>query len=220
MTIAHHPDLSSLLVCAAGSQPEARAAVMASHLAVCPACRAEVSEMQQIGVALFDALEPAAVTSSAPVIALRAGEADAAAEVLERGRSVATDGGDVPGPLVDLVGANLDDVAWRWKGPGVWIYDIPLSAGAQGSLKLIKVAPGTALPEHGHGGQEITIVLRGTYADALGTYKAGDVSDLDAEVDHSPIACPKDGCICLTATDGSLRFKRLLPRLMQPLLGL
>ena len=54
MTITHHPDISTLMCCAAGSQPEAFAAVVASHLALCPECRAEVRHMQEIGVALFD----------------------------------------------------------------------------------------------------------------------------------------------------------------------
>ena len=36
MAITHHPAPESLMSCSAGSMPEAFAAVMASHIAMCP----------------------------------------------------------------------------------------------------------------------------------------------------------------------------------------
>ncbi|WP_439543928.1 ChrR family anti-sigma-E factor [Hyphomicrobium sp.] len=222
MTIRHHPDFASLMGCAAGSQPEAFAAVIASHLSVCAECRAEVGRMEQIGVALFDALPPADVVSSAPVVAMRAGEAETG--VIEEPRAARTGGdgprGDIPGPLVAVLGARLDDLAWSWKAPGIWTHSVPLSVHADGELMLIKVAPGKKMPEHGHAGQELTIILRGSYTDKLGTFGVGDVADLDSDVEHTPIACPKEGCICLSAKDGKLRFTGSVARLLQPLIGI
>jgi putative transcriptional regulator len=220
MTIRHHPDFSSLMCCAAGSQPEAFAAVIASHLSVCAECRAEVGRMEQIGVALFDALPPADVNANAPVVAMRAGEAET--EVIAEPRAAETGNvlRDVPGPLVSVLGAQLDDLPWRWKGPGIWTHSVPLSEHADGELLLIKVAPGKKMPEHGHNGQELTIILRGSYTDKLGTFSVGDVADLDSDIEHTPVACPKEGCICLSARDGKLRFKSGLARLMQPLIGI
>ena len=163
MTIRHHPDFASLMCCAAGSQPEAFAAVIASHLSVCADCRAEVGRMEQIGVALFDALPPADVVSRAPVVAMRAGEAETAGEVeidvIEEPRAAQTGDdvrrgdiargdvprGDIPRPLVAVLGARLDDLAWSWKGPGIWTHSVPLSEHADGELLLIKVAPGDGI---------------------------------------------------------------------------
>lgn len=217
MTIRHHPDFASLMCCAAGSQPEAFAAVIASHLSVCAHCRSEVGRMQQIGVALFDALPPAEVVSDAPVVAMRAGEADIG--VIEAPRAAQADG-DVPLPLVSVLGSRLDDVPWRWTAPGLWTHSVPLSDHADGELLLIKVAPGQAMPAHGHDGQELTIILRGSYTDTLGRFGVGDVADLDSEIEHTPVACPLEGCICLSAKDGKLRFKGRFARLLQPLIGL
>ena len=220
MTITHHPDIATLLCCSAGSQPEACAAVIASHLACCPVCRAEVCRMAKIGEALFDTLEPADMSATAPIIAMRACEG----EVLEAGDAprvpCAKCTGDVPAPLAALIGERLDDIAWRWLAPGIWTYRIPLSKGCRGDLRLFKIAPGKALPEHEHEGSELTLILRGSYTDELGTYRPGDVADLDEGVAHGPVACPQKGCICLTATDGKVRFKGWLPRLLQPILGL
>jgi putative transcriptional regulator len=219
MTITHHPDISNLMCCAAGSQPEAFAAVIASHLSLCKTCCCELRRMQQIGVALFDKLEPAKMTGPAPVVAMRAGEADLPLSKEAVAAKCGATAGGVPRPLVPLVGENLDDVAWRWLAPGVWTFRIPISQGCCGELRLIKIAPGKAIPEHGHVGQELTLILRGSYTDALGTYRAGDVADIDEGVAHGPVACPEKGCICLTATEGKMRFKGALARLLQPLLN-
>ncbi|MEQ1718816.1 MAG: anti-sigma factor, partial [Hyphomicrobium sp.] len=66
MAIAHHPGSESLMSCSAGSMPEAFAAVMASHISICAACRKELALMEDIGVELFRNISPAAVTGEAP----------------------------------------------------------------------------------------------------------------------------------------------------------
>ena len=219
-TITHHPDIASLMCCSAGSQPEACAAVIASHLAYCPACCAEVRRMQKIGAVLFDTLEPAKLSESAPIIAMRACESEKDANERWMGAPCKACKGDVPPPLAALIGERLDDVPWRWVSPGVWTYRVPLSEGCGGDLRLFRISPGRSLPEREDAGCELTIILRGSYTDELGTYRAGDVADLDEGVAHGPVACPEKGCICLTATEKKLRFKSGLPRLLQSVFGL
>ena len=214
MTIKHHPGVATLMSCSAGSQPEAMAAVVASHLAGCPACAREVARMERIGEVLFDRIEVAELDRAAPVAAARALEA------LDAPLSDVAVAGDVPFPLATIVGHNLDDIHWKRLAAGIWHYPLPLSAGASGDLRLIKVGPGQILPEHGHGGEELTLVLRGSYSDTTGHYGVGDVADLDADVEHAPVACAKEGCICLIASEKPARFKSLLARMMQPLAGL
>lgn len=201
-TITHHPDISTLMCCAAGSQPEAFAAVVASHLALCPACREEVRRMQEIGVALFDKLEPVPVSCQPPVVALRAGEADVGTPPDDREIIEGICKTGVPMPLAKHVGCCLHDVPWQTVAPGIATYTIPLSQGCCGTLKLVMVQPGTALPEHGHAGAELTLVLTGSYSDEIGTFRPGDVADLDEETTHRPVACPQNGCVCLTASFG------------------
>ena len=215
MAIQHHPDISTLMSCAAGSQPEALAAVVASHVAMCPACNSELRKMQQIGVALFEKLPAADVIAKAPVIGARAAEAES--DIPEAHHSAV---GDVPAHLAPLLGANLDSVAWKLLAPGIWHYPIPLSKGAKGDLRLVKVAPGKELPEHGHAGEELTLLLRGSYRDEVGTFKTGDIADLDNDIEHRPVADPETGCICLIASEKKARFKGLIARLVQPFTGI
>jgi len=218
MSITHHPDDATLMSCAAGSQPEAFAAVVASHLSMCPRCRAEVKRMQEIGAVLLDGLAPATLSGPCPIARLRASEADEPVHDTPHHPCCAM-GEDVPPPLVPLVGTRLADVTWSWLAPGVEHRPIKLSQGCCGKLRLIKVAPGTTLPEHGHSGAEQTLILKGSYRDELGTYRAGDFADLDDDVRHRPVACSEKGCICLIATEHKLRFRSYLARLLQPLLG-
>lgn len=216
MKITHHPSDASLMSCSAGSMPEAFAAVMASHIAMCPCCRGTLSTMEHIGTALFDQLPPTPVSRPAPVAALRAMDADVPSQVAPQDTGVL---GDVPDPLVKVLGTSLDDVPWKRVGPGVWSHNIALSDAARGDLRLIKIAPGQAVPDHGHHGNEMTLVLRGAYSDISGVYRTGDVADLDEHVEHQPIADPVEGCICLIAVEGRLKFKSRVARLVQPFTG-
>ena len=210
MKITHHLDDSTLMSCAAGSQPEALAAVVSSHLAVCPRCRAELKKHAMIGEALFEGLNPEPTTRGAPVVAMRSGEAGAEdADVCE-----------MPAALHAALNGRFDDVPWRRVAPGVWQCPISLSEGAKGDLRLLKVAPGTKLPEHGHGGSELTLILDGAYTDEFGTFRRGDVADLGDDVEHRPIADPVHGCICLAASDEKPRFTGMFARMLQPLAGL
>ena len=77
--------------------------------------------------------------------------------------------------------------------------------------------PGRAVPDHGHGGLELTLVLQGSFHDASGAFKAGDVEVATEDVQHVPIAGEGMACICLAASDAPLRFRGWLPRLLQPM---
>lgn len=216
MAIKHHPDIAMLMSCSAGSQPEVFAAVMASHLAMCPQCAREVQRMEEIGAALFDTLPAERVGGAAPLAAARAREADNP-ETIE---SIPTKS-DIPFPLAGALRVtDLDQVPWKRLAPGIWHYPLTLSEGAHGDLRLIKVAPGKELPEHGHGGEELTLLLRGSYRDEIGVFRRGDVADLDDSVEHKPIADPVEGCICLVATEKQARFKGLIARILQPFTGM
>jgi putative transcriptional regulator len=211
MTITHHPAPESLMSCSAGSMPEAFAAVMASHIVMCADCRKELSVMEQIGTVLFEAITPTAVACEAKVTSMR----DLQVHDERRPRL----DGDVPSPLVRTLGTSLDRVPWKRAGRGIWQHRIALSHEGSSTLRLIKVAAGLSLPEHGHGGSELTLVLRGAFRDTRGHYTTGDVADVDEDIEHGPIADAEQGCICLVATDGKLRFRSRMARILQPLTG-
>jgi putative transcriptional regulator len=214
--ITHHPDVSTLMSYAAGSLPEALRIVVCAHVALCPHCAREARTLDLIGGALLDKLEPVAVNSAAPMIELRAAEADPVGDLACDPDHTA----DVPAPLQAMVGTSIGDIRWRRLGMGVWHLPLALSRAGEGDLRLLRVGPGQAMPDHGHGGAELTLILHGSYRDAFGVYNRGDVADLDSEVEHRPIADPAMGCICIIASEQRARFKGLFGRIVQPLTGM
>ena len=213
MNISHHPDDSTLMSYVAGSLAEPLSAVVCAHLAMCPYCVGEVRRMERIGAALMDTLEPASLSRPVPQLALRAMEADVAARHQEPAAE-----GDIPVPLRRMLGARIDDIHWKRLGPGVWHVPLTTQRGG-GDLRLLRVGLGRAMPEHGHGGTELTLILRGSYRDEFGIYYPGDVADLDSDAEHRPVADEKLGCICIIASERRAHFKSLVARIFQPLTG-
>ena len=85
---------------------------------------------------------------------------------------------------------------------------------------MLRINPGLKMPEHGHGGEEMTLILKGAYRDEFGRFAAGDIADLDHHVEHQPRVDSPEPCICLIATETKARFKGRIGRLLQPLIGI
>lgn len=207
----HHLTDDLLLAYAAGSLDESFALVVASHLSLCDDCRATAESFETLGGAVLEAgTEPMAQGALEACLA----RLDAAPEprTRRRGRGI------FPAPLVDYVGGGLEDVAWRSLGGGV--KQAVLATRDKGSVRLLSIPGGTAMPEHGHRGLELTLVLSGAYHDGHARFARGDVDVEDEDHSHTPVAEDGEACICLAATDAPLRFSGLLPRLVQPFIGI
>jgi putative transcriptional regulator len=167
--------------------------------------------LEVIGALLLERVEP--VPAEVPQVAR-------AAEPRHRSPSVVSSDGILPSALARLVGGGLDRIHWSSVAPGVQQCRLPLSKSSDGHLMLLKIGAGRRVPEHGHGGAELTLVLTGSYSDATGRYARGDVADLDETVEHQPVVDEDGECICLVASETKAKFKGVLPRLLQPIIGL
>ena len=207
----HHPSEARLLDYASGALPEPMALLIATHLALCPACRRTVAELEAVGGALLEALppEPVAEDSLARLLA-RLDRLEPAAPAAPASLAAAP---ILPQPLCDYVG-SLDQVAWRHFGP---VAEARLLTGfEQFTTRLLRVGPGSALPHHTHVGSELALVLQGGFSDTTGHYLRGDVSEADSHVDHRPVADADEDCLCLIVTDAPLRLTGWLGRLLNP----
>jgi putative transcriptional regulator len=104
----------------------------------------------------------------------------------------------------------------RWKSLGLGVRQSILASDNEGSVRLLYIPPGQAVPDHSHNGLELTLVLQGSFSDATGRFRVGDLEVADQTLEHTPVADPGAPCICLAATDAPLRFNALVPRLLQP----
>jgi len=218
MTIRHHPDDATLVAYAAGAVTEGISLVLAAHLELCPRCREHVRDATELGGALLAGLDPAPLADGALTAALARIDREPQAKHTRRPRHRPADG--LPGTLAPWFPAGLARVPWRTLAPGVKHFRFPGVDSGAGTVRLLSIAPGTALPHHGHGGSELTLVLRGSFVDEIGRFAAGDLAELDPSIQHQPVADTDLPCICLVATDARLRFSGVLGRLFQPLVGI
>jgi len=210
MTIRHHLSEQLLLAHACGQLPEAFNLVVAAHLTLCDECRARAGAFDALGGAVIDAGGGVEMADEAieAAVARITGFPREAARLPVRAQGV------LPTPLADYVGGDLDAVRWRPVGMGVRQAILPTSKDA--TARLLHIPAGAAMPGHGHGGLELTMVLQGAFLDEGRRYGVGDVEIADEATQHTPVAEAGGDCICLAAADAKLKFSGLLPRLAQP----
>jgi putative transcriptional regulator len=212
MTIRHHLSDPLLMAYAAGDLPEAFGLVVATHLSMCDDCRARAGSFEAVGGALIEGCGSVAVDDgSLTAVLARIDETPQA----PRRTAPLPRKGVLPGPLADYVGGDLASVRWRPLGMGVRQAILPTDRGA--SARLLYIPAGQAVPDHGHRGTELTLVLQGAFRDATDRFGPGDVEIATEDLEHTPVAEAGADCICLAATDAPLRFNALIPRLLQPI---
>jgi putative transcriptional regulator len=213
MTIRHHLSDPLLLAYSAGQLPEAFSLVVATHVSLCDDCRSRLMAFDAIGGALIDdASEARLADDSFEATMARISGMPQTAPV----PSSRIMGSVFPAPLRDYVGGDLAAVKWRWVGMGVRQATLKTDSGA--AARLLHIPAGQAVPDHGHRGMELTLVLQGAFRDTEDRFGPGDVEIATQDLEHTPVAEPGADCICLAATDAPLRFNRLIPRIAQPFL--
>lgn len=207
MNIRHHLSDPLLIAYAAGNLPEAFGLVAATHISMCDDCRARLGAFEAVGGALVEAESVALSAGCLEATLARLGMPETAKPLAKLS--------NLPAPLADYIGGDLAAVKWKPLGMGVRQAILPTGSGA--SARLLHIPAGQAVPDHGHRGTELTLVLRGAFRDATDRFGPGDLEIASEDLEHTPVAEAGEDCICLAATDAPLRFKALLPRLLQPL---
>lgn len=206
--IAHHIPEALLASYVSGNLAHPFALVVAAHVSICEECRANLAAHEAVGGALLEEFDPISISGDLRARVL-AGLDDLAP------KEPARPSGDAvyPTPVIEALGGKAP--RWRSLGPGA--KQCILEAGKAGSVRLLHIAPGYAVPDHTHGGLELTLVLQGAFTDETGRFGRGDLEVADDDLEHTPIAQAGQPCICLAATDAPLKFSAFVPRLLQPL---
>ncbi len=210
--IKHHLTDALLMAYSAGTLPEAFSLTVATHISMCDDCRARLASFDTVGGTLLDrseAVEVGADSLAATMALIRGG-----APVEKPAPRTAAD--NLPAPLCDYVGGDLQSVRWRSVGMGVKQAILPTSRDA--TARLLYIPAGASVPDHGHRGTELTLVLQGAFVDEVDHFGPGDIEVANEDLSHTPVADIGADCICLAATDAPLRFRSIMPRLAQPFL--
>jgi len=205
--ITRHTPEALLAAYAAGNLAQPYALVVAAHISLCLECRASCDAHHAAGGIVLESGTSQDLSQGLKSSVLDLLDAPFVPEPTYRRSGV------YPGPVM----AALKGKPPRWKPLGMGVRQDILSAGRNGSVRLLYIPPGQAVPDHSHNGLELTLVLQGSFSDGTGRYGVGDLEVADESLEHTPIADPSAPCICLAATDAPLRFNSLIPRMLQTL---
>lgn len=213
MNTAHTIQDEWLLSYAAGALSPGRSLMVASHAAYHDDVQEKVADAEAIGGAMLESMDTAEVDQR--VLEQLLGQLDDAPPEIPtpRGTNV------FPEPLAEFVGGGIDSLKWRIMGPG--LSHVRLWNGPNDErLWLLRARGGIQVPDHGHNGEEWTLVLKGAFNTSFGRFGVGDLDLADETIEHQPIIEPDEECICLALTHGPIRFKSLAARIAQPFIGL
>lgn len=107
-----------------------------------------------------------------------------------------------------------DGLVWKKLANGINQASVTLDDKTQCDFLYMK--PGSQVPVHKHQGNEITLVLDGSFSDESGMYRQSDFVVRTPDHTHQPVS--EEGCLCFAVLDSPLTFTSGLARLLNPLL--
>jgi putative transcriptional regulator len=206
VTIVSHPSEAMLLGYVSGNLPAGASLAVSAHLWMCKSCRAPVTQWETAGGAVLESLPEALLSSDALSRALTQLDAPDKPRVAPAVSQPEWLDLDLPPALKRVpIGRRL------WLAPGIWKANV-----AAGSY-LLRLGGRRKVPLHGHSAAEMVCVLKGSFSDASGHYTRGDFVEIDAAVDHRPVAGEGE-CICIVASEGPPKMRGWLGPLLRPFL--
>lgn len=219
MSVHHKVSDELLLDYASGSLGESWSLAVSTHLALCPESRQRLAALEMTGGALLSDIAPADEVSDDQWQKIRKLLKAEAGPASAKPATETNDNAVLPEPLRSYAGGDVDALKWKQLGPGAYHFPIRTRDG-EANVRLLRIPAGKPVPEHTHGGRELTVVLSGYFKDGDDVFRRGDFEEADEDLTHQPIAGEGEDCICLAVTDAPLKFKSWLVRLVQPVLGI
>lgn len=210
-----HPDIELLTEYAAGSLPLAQAACISVHIQQCEHCQHLSEQLTEVGASLFGDLQPQAVSEGLLDGVLARLDEEAPLSYIKP--EIASN--DIPAILQRLMSGDFSDLNWKKIGSALRISYLN-TGDPEHEFALYHIKAGGRIPEHGHRGTEMTLVLEGGFSDADGTYNKGDFIFRRPDDVHAPTAVQSEDCICLAVLDAPLKFTGWKFRWMNPFLKL
>jgi len=222
----YHPSIELLTDFSAGSLSLAHALIMATHLEHCPECRRQVQKLELIGSQLFEHQNLANV----PNDNIEQLKQSLLSKISEQNTSVArqspppkatatsniTSLYGVPKSLRQFIPESYESLHWIRLSPSFRTAILCNENGSQ--VAFTRIRAGSYMPSHAHTGDEITLVLEGSFSDETGIYRRGDFIYRNHNHKHKPRVTTAAECICLTVLDAPIQFTGFFTRWLNPVL--
>jgi putative transcriptional regulator len=227
----HHPDKNLLTEFAAGALERAPAIAVKTHMHYCSQCTLEVEQLEQVGAALFlsgaesfdesvDNADFTALMTKIEDIALAADNVNNAVHISNDETNENSHAHSLPkkyAALPELVKKMMLDNSIKWRRMTKNLRSANLVAGQdQYAVSLQKILAGGHVPEHEHLGDEMTVVLKGSFSDEDNIFQEGDFLAKRIGDKHRPMASSNEDCLCLSVEQAPVKLTGVLSRLLNP----
>jgi putative transcriptional regulator len=210
--IKHHPSDELLTQFAEGRLPASINVAVSIHVEMCSCCQEKLVAINEHVAQEAFAVSDVTVDDVEMDSIFEQITADETLEKMTyaKAKSVNVAGKDIVMPRV-LNQLEFDD----WKGIGKLARSrVGLDDGDIRS-SLLHIDAGGEIPHHTHTGDEVTVLLDGSFEDELGTYNKGDFIWLSGEHHHQPVT--EKGCLCYAVVTDALHFNQGISRLLNPI---
>ena len=211
---SHHPSPDLLSAFSAGSLKLSHALCISAHIEHCSDCHQSAKHMNLLGSKLFEALKPAKASTDLKnnVMAMlnsnNTEQHDKTSEIQLKS--------PLPKALTQFIPeGEFDKLNWKHASSAIEVAHLCNDNGSR--VDLVRIKPGGKVPTHTHSGDELTMIVDGSFSDETGIYKKGDFLLRDGRHKHKPVATKDKACICLTVTDSPIVFTGFFTRLLNPL---
>jgi putative transcriptional regulator len=213
---SYHPDIKLLSAYCEGSLSPASSLIVSAHLDMCAHCREKVEAMTEAQAdiqldivtesASYDLSDMISGITSKPQIKETTQSSGSSSVLKLEGKEFV-----IPRTLTRYL-EKVDN--WKQLVGNLW--QAPVDTGTEENMSFLFMSGGGKVPEHTHRGNELTLVINGSFADEKGNYSNGDFIFNDGDVQHTPQTDDPDGCLIFTVVDQPLHFTSGLARLINP----
>ncbi|MFN3835183.1 MAG: cupin domain-containing protein [Glycocaulis sp.] len=184
-----------LLDHAAGNGPRAVQLLAECQSTMNPVAGARTGAAEAAFGALLEGLAPASIGPDAlPHVLGLIGEHDAAS-----GAGGAQTG--LPAPLQPFLDRQTGgELRWTRRLGGMNEIVLDELSGDGTETSLVRLMPGGGIPDHDHGGEELTLILSGAFHDGRALFRAGDLCAAMPGTRHRPRVTGSEPCICLAVS--------------------
>lgn len=216
--INHHPNHNILLEYTSGSLDIASSIAVKTHLHFCCKCSHNVAQLEQIGGECLSSLAPEPITEDFDNLMHKIEATPQEQLILPESTASEPTHNSHYYELPNIVQRLVPKFAeLRWKRLNGSLSVARLTTGqTTHEVALHRITAGGKVPNHGHKGNEITVVLRGSFSDEDGIYQQGDFISLNQSHSHRPMAAKNVDCLCLSVLDAPVRLTGLLGKILNP----
>jgi putative transcriptional regulator len=214
----YHPDTRFISDFAAGSLPMSQALCVSAHLHYCDDCKQKVAQLTDLGSTLFDKSAPVSLDLDFSSLMERIDSIPEENDHVISGDISSSPNAAIsslPEALNKLTNNNLKSLNWRRIGKTFSYSEFNIGDPLR-ETSLFNIKAGGNVPKHVHEGDEITVVLKGSFSDQDDHYQVGDFIVRTSGEIHTPVAAQDEDCLCLSTLDAPIKMTNWFYRLLIP----